>query len=1498
MKNQIYKYSLILFFLVVNVVSTSVIAATVDLATAPLATSTTTSVKPNLLFVLDNSGSMAFTYLPDKADDFRGAYGYHSSQCNAIYYNPNITYLPPLDANKNAYPDSSFIAAKDSGFDTSTATRDLNSQFTANRFEPDSANTAYSAYGSSAAVGGALGPYGAFYYDYSGSVTNKNYSSSSSSFYTECNTSLSSATTVFSKRRLASNETTPITIVSSGNSAPQATITFSGSSSTSVSAITVNGISIISSTYSGSASSSTTAAQIATRITTYGNGYSAVAVGSIVTITGPSGALGFTPVITKSGSMTMTPTAFSALTINSITVNGVQLMSGPAVSSSTTSTTASNIAAKITLNGFSATASGSTITVTGPTSATNYAPVLTSATTLTYTTDVFPDITPANLTNFANWYSYYRNRMLMMKTSAGRAFSKLDASYRVGLMKINSSTAPVVEVGPFETSKRSDWYSTFYSIDPNGGTPLRQALSNAGLYYAGKLSGTDPVQYSCQQNFTILSTDGYWNGANGVQLDGSTAIGNQDNRAARPMYDGSTLVNQWTFTYTRDTFSKVKADCPTSNSTRKLQTQSQIGSCTRTVSTGSCTPTNWSNDGLATISGTCNTTSAPSSTTPVIQSIVQDTTSTASDTLADVAMYYYQNDLRDPDLNNCGTVVAPETVGPLCENNVFISSTDNNTQQHMTTFTLGLGGSGKMNYSSSYLVDTAGDYISVKLGSVAHPAATPPVCSWQADGTTCNWPIPGSDRVENIDDMWHAAINGRGAYFSATNPTSLSEGLGNALSSVNAKKGAAAAAATSTLNPVADNNTAFFASYTTVEWRGNLEARSINTDTGVISANATWCVEDVVAGSCATTPVAQSTGDTTIYNCETPNAVTCDGGVLGYSGNSTSGTIYCKVPVARACTGTMRGLVNATDDTRNIYTANSTGDALVSFNNAYATANPTYFNASTLSGLSQWSSLTSGQQTLAVNNIVNFLRGKPNYEDVSTNTDRLFRYRQAVLGDALESQPTFVGKPVFSYPYPGYSAFKSAQAGRLGTIYLGTNDGMMHAFDATDVPATRGKERWAYIPSMVMPNMWRLADKNYSTLHRNFVNGSPSTSDICTLNCDDAANAVWKTILVGGLGGGGRGYYALDITNPASPSLLWEFTTMAGTGAAAQYDDDDLGYSYSNPIITRLSDANNTWVVIVASGYNNVSPGDGKGYLYVINASTGRIISKISTNEGDTTTPSGLAKVAGYNLDPVGNTIGYIYGGDLGGNVWRFNANDTATTAAIGTGSVMKFATLFSTTPPSTTLQPQPVTTTPVLGKISGKRVIFVGTGKYLETGDLNNRQIQSEYAIQDDDASSTFVNPRATLVQQRLTSSSSGAATRQATSYAVDFYSGRGWYVDFPEGGERVNIDSTLVQGALLVPTIVPSNTACSPGGHGWLNFLDYKTGGALGSTDINSNGLASIKYDSPIVGGNIIYIDGNPVYIPITADGTIQTPPDLPIPPVQASFKGKRTLWRELIP
>ena len=276
---------------------------------------------------------------------------------------------------------------------------------------------------------------------------------------------------------------------------------------------------------------------------------------------------------------------------------------------------------------------------------------------------------------------------------------------------------------------------------------------------------------------------------------------------------------------------------------------------------------------------------------------------------------------------------------------------------------------------------------------------------------------------------------------------------------------------------------------------------------------------------------------------------------------------------------------------------------------------------------------------------------------------------------------------------------------------------------------------------------------------------------------------------------------------------------------------------------------------------------------------------------GSTATPSGLSKFAAYNDVPAGNEAGFVYGGDLQGNLWRFDINSPAT-ATIGTGDVLKFATLFSDTAAAT---PQPIMTTPTLGKINGKRVIFVGTGKYLEASDLSTSQKQTIYAIKDDDATATFVNPRMTLVQQTMGPNPDNTASRVPTSNnVVDFYTGRGWYVDLPISGERVNIDYKLVQGTLLFATIIPSSTFCSPGGTGALNYINYKTG-----TQVSGGDKVSQLYDSPIVGINVFYIQGEPIVNVVTAKEPTPKPPDDPIPfdGSAAGFTGKRVIWRELI-
>ncbi|MDP2323495.1 MAG: hypothetical protein Q8N51_05640, partial [Gammaproteobacteria bacterium] len=374
------------------------------------------------------------------------------------------------------------------------------------------------------------------------------------------------------------------------------------------------------------------------------------------------------------------------------------------------------------------------------------------------------------LQNFANWYSYYRTRMLMMKTGTSRAFASLDDNYRLAYSTISyegtdDANAEFLGMKLLTMAHKTDWYAKLFNANPSNYTSLRGALAKAGRYYAGVLGGTDPITHSCQQNFTILSTDGYWN-------TNEENPSNQNN-AASYVYgpskiDGTSVGDQ---------------------------------------------------DGAATL--------------PSKDALAK------SNTLADVAYYYYHTDLR--------------ASGPLSENNVPRAGTNNNTDnvathQHMTTFTVGLGVDGTLRYVSDYKTNTSttsNDYYNILQG-------------------TAQWPDPiANTGDQRIDDLWHAAVNGRGTYFSARDPDSLVTGLQKALSSISQSLGSGAAAATSNLEPVAGDNFIYVGSYRTQIWDGDLAGHFINISDGTVSTTPSWSASPLLNARIASTGDADTR---TIYS--------------------------------------------------------------------------------------------------------------------------------------------------------------------------------------------------------------------------------------------------------------------------------------------------------------------------------------------------------------------------------------------------------------------------------------------------------------------------------------------------------------------------------------------------------------------------------------------------------------------------------------------------------
>ena len=1286
-----------------------------DISSRPLITNQV-SVKPNLMFILDNSGSMAEEFIPNAIGN-ANAFGFYSPQCNGAAYNPSTTYPLPVTPDGRDYPSASLNAAWEDGFNPTFAT---------------------SLYPVATAVNSVVPAAG-------------------------------------------SQVSVVVTNWPSGWFAPPAPFTTNDRVALRRSGNTSQWISATVASVSGSGE---------TRTVVLNLGFSSIHEGS------------------------HTDWRIGRLTVNNLTGSGFQFNkihrykgSQPAMS-------------------WTYNSSGSLITTTFTTECR-----ATGSSSSVFDVVLVSSFSDSQKQNYANWYSYYRTRIAMMRSSAGRALANLDTSYRVGFSTLNRPTSGTPDfnnlvtdtthlftnIRDFDATQRLTFYSNLYGTTIDGGTPLRLALAKAGRYYANDISGqTDPVQHACQRNYTLLTSDGYWNDSDYTPARptvlGGGSIGNQDGDISdttwtpRPVYDGSSDFSQ-----VEERKRYVTQGTCTEN--RRTRTLYQIITERRTVTSatvGSSLQTSaldWSP-----ISTTLDCGSVPSPN-PSATTVISRTGGGQSNTLADVAAYYYKTDLR-----------------PNLSNSVFTSPADPASHQHMTTYTLGLGLSGALKYAPNYLDQTSSDYADIKNG-------------------TRNWPPPPIDRNDNpakVDDLWHAAVNGRGRYFSASDPQALTDSLSSALSDINAREGVGAAAASSTLRPVLGTDQIFLGSYRTRFWDGELEARTITRlANGQLSAgpdNKVWSA----SAQLNATPFA-SRNIFYLRRQATTTGVT----------NSLAAFTWANI--------------------------NSDADASTLLNHFNR-----FCEQSTIP--SQCPALTTEQKTAAKGeNLLNFLRGDRSREG------SLYRSRESVLGDIVDASPVFVGPPPFNYTAQDYSSYKTAKANRCPMVYVAANDGMLHAFSAktnrseySSCPAA-GSEAWAYVPRAMMSNMYLLADRDYANNHRFYVNGTPVVGDIgeTSQSQDGTATTTWKTILVGGFGAGGRGYYALDITTPESPTALWEFT------------DADMGLSYGNPIITQIADGEGetTWVVAFTSGLNN----SGNGFLYILNAQTGALMHKVPTlvngrAVGTASSPSGLNKLNAWVESPTYNLALRFYAGDMRGNLWRFDANNlTAPAPNAADTRAVRLANL------AVSGVAQPITIRPELAQVNyggyQHPVVLVGTGRYLGISDVESEARQSIYAIKDPLTSTGWGSVRPNLVEQTLSAYNDSANVRTLTKRQVDWNSSTvaGWYIDLPDDGERVVTNMGLAFTTLTVASLVPKADVCSGDGYSWLYNLDIGTG-----SYVNEGPVAGEKSDQAVMGISIVQVvDGDRnetvgLNTKSTGETSFNRLPD----GIGGSAGLRRTSWRELLP
>ena len=451
-------------------------------------------------------------------------------------------------------------------------------------------------------------------------------------------------------------------------------------------------------------------------------------------------------------------------------------------------------------------------------------------------------------------------------------------------------------------------------------------------------------------------------------------------------------------------------------------------------------------------------------------------------------------------------------------------------------------------------------------------------------------------------------------------------------------------------------------------------------------------------------------------------------------------------------------------------------------------------------------------------NVLNWLRGDQSLEGPG-DTD--FRQREHLLGDIVNSNPHYDDA--------------------TSTLYVGANDGMLHAFQADDT-AFAGQERFAYVPNALFPTLANLTEQGY--VHRYYVDGSPSVAEVGE---DDTR----RSILVGTLAAGGRAVFALDVTAPdsfAADDVLWEI-------GHEDADFAELGYMVGQMTPTPVVGVwNGNEVVVFGNGVDSETGAT----LFVVDVETGELVDKLTVS---TASDNGLAG-ATLVLDPDGE-IAAAYAGDLNGNLWKFDF--TGSTLELAVGGDPLFVAHYPAAEGDEDEDddgwiPQPITAPVNVAKHpDGGNIVVFGTGQYLRTTDPADLAVQTAYGVWDTARlqgteggyawSGGTSTARGELLQQEFFYEDviGERKWRIVSDYTLDWNSKRGWFVDLVspvdgEQGERINYQPSVIPGTgeVMFTSIVPTQAddPCMAGtAYRWIFVLDSQSGGISDWTRFDTN-------------------------------------------------------------
>ena len=1040
--------------------------------------------------------------------------------------------------------------------------------------------------------------------------------------------------------------------------------------------------------------------------------------------------------------------------------------------------------------------------------------------------------------NIANWFSYYRTRMLMAKSGLMTAFNTLDPNFRVGFGSINGgagannnvqyfpSTSSSVfsytdafnggtnlidDVAPFDTNcatnpttctpgqsgtQRAAFWNWIAKAQPGHETPLRQALDAAGQYYQSSQPwgwmSTDPGyanrgnadDIACRQSNTILTTDGFWNG----NYSSTTTAGASDTKGPTVHDPDPAAASSTVVTYTP----------------------------------------------AAPFSGGATDDGTPS--------------------LADVAMYYWDHDLQTGDANEVPT----DTADPAF-------------WQHMVTFTLGMG------FAPQNITGTAANGDS--------PPTTQDIFNWVAGGTI-TWPTPSrkdasgenNGSVNNIADLEHAGLNGHGGFFQANNPQTFVAGIESALKRAGDRlaTGASLGANSTKL----DTGTFVYqAQYFTGSWRGDLLGIELNQATGDPACSPPtspcWSAATALNGQ------ASVSGNDRTYPQVTSTAI--------LTSSSTNPAFGRNVETYNTVTGAFVPFVNGTGSTPPALAS----DQLASLgSDAAAQAKMVNY----LRGDNTDEKSNGGDLRTRTTPFGDIVDSAPLYTAAPDTTE--FN-GESFPGLALftDSSGTYSPFQRWAQGTIDSSTGKltpSAASQRAGMIYAAGNDGMLHVLDAST-----GKEVFAYLPGALLVNqtdpvtgqaepLVNLADPAYGSAampHQDYNDGQLTVADAYVkLSQTGDTNPQWHTILVGTTGKGpARAVYALDVTDPTNIKPLWE--RYAGDKSTLDSNSGYIGQMTGAPVIAQTSvstdssgNSTGTWSALIGNGYN--SP-NGVAALLQFNLATGQL----HVHTTNTTTSNGLAPVYTWMSNSSTGVTDLAYAGDLTGHVWQFNLDKTTCT---GTGNNVTCTTAASPdsagTSIFTAIAPDGTTAQPITGGMlvaqnptDSGLWLFFGTGKYINQGDVSSKAVQTWYGLivtpGSNNAAPTNLTGRSVLAQRSIIYEDTGVdngyparavtplpSTPDICNVATSTGNGNGggssgsstsckmgWYMDLVSPvndtsgatppastlaqGERMVVPNQLQGGLLVGTSIIPQPkdqpiNPCLPAGEGWIMALDPFTG------------------------------------------------------------------------